>query len=78
MPKMAIKAIDRQCHAFFLTSDEVCHGFKCLVAWENVFVSKKDGCLGVKDLELQNLCLLMKFIYKLFSCEPDLGRIGAS
>lgn len=28
-----------------------------------------DGGLGVKDLELQNHCLLMKFIDKLFSNE---------
>jgi hypothetical protein len=36
------------------------------VAWENVQARKEDGGLGVKDLELQNRCLLMKFIDKLF------------
>ena len=48
----------------------VCHGSKCLVAWENVQASKEAGGLGVKDLHLQNRCLLMKFINKLFSGEP--------
>jgi hypothetical protein len=28
---------------------------------------KEDGGLGVKDLELQNRCMLIKFVDKLFS-----------
>lgn len=39
------------------------------MAWENVQARKEDGGLGIKDLELQNCCLLMKFINKLFSGE---------
>jgi hypothetical protein len=35
IPKTTIKAIDRRRRAFFWTGDEVCHGSKCLVAWEN-------------------------------------------
>ncbi|CAD6207229.1 unnamed protein product [Miscanthus lutarioriparius] len=70
IPKTAIKAIDRRRRAFFWTGDEVCHGSRCLVAWENVSISKNDGGLGVKNLELQNRCILMKFINKLFSNEP--------
>ena len=69
VPKTVIKAIDRRRRAFFWTGDEVCHGSKCLVAWDNVQASKENGGLGVKDLELQNRCLLMKFINKLFSNE---------
>jgi hypothetical protein len=69
VPKTIIKAIDRGRSAFFWTGDDVCHGSKCLVAWENVQARKEDGGLGVKDLELQNRCLLMKFIDKLFSDE---------
>jgi hypothetical protein len=33
-------------------------------------LKKENGGFGVKDLELQNRCLLMKFIDKLFSQEP--------
>lgn len=40
-----------------------------MVAWDTVRASKLQGGLGVKDLELQNRCLLMKFIDKLFSNE---------
>jgi len=70
IPKTVIKAIDRRRRAFVWTGDDVCHGSKCLVAWENVQASKEAGGLGVKDLHLQNRCLLMKFINKLFSGEP--------
>jgi hypothetical protein len=69
IPKTVIQAIDRRRRAFFWTGDDVCHGSKCLVAWDNVRASKDNGGLGVKDLELQNRCLLMKFIDKLFSNE---------
>jgi hypothetical protein len=69
IPKTVIKAIDRRRRAFFWTGDDKCHGSKCLVAWDMVRASKLQGRLGVKDLELQNRCLLMKFIDKLFSNE---------
>jgi hypothetical protein len=68
-PKTIIKAIERRRRAFFWTGEDTCHGSKCLVAWENVRAKKEHGGLGVKDLELQNRCLLMKFINKLFSYE---------
>lgn len=64
-----IKAIDRRRRAFFWTGDDICHGSKCLVAWEDFQARKEDGGLGVKDLHLQNKCLLMKFIDKLFSAK---------
>lgn len=70
VPKTVIKAIDRRRRAFFWTGEEKCHGSKCLVAWEMVQATKANGGLGIKDLELQNRCLLMKFINKLFSDEP--------
>jgi hypothetical protein len=69
VPKTIIKAIDRRRRAFFWKGEDACHGSKCLVAWDNVQATKNNGGLGVKDLELQNRCLLMKFINKLFSTE---------
>jgi hypothetical protein len=69
IPKTVIKAIDKRRRAFFLTGEDNCHGSKCLVAWDAVQAPKNKGGLGVKDLELQNRCLLMKFIDKLFSGE---------
>jgi hypothetical protein len=49
------------------TGDDSCHGSKWLVAWEQVCTSKTDGGLGLKNLELQNHCLLLKFVDKLFT-----------
>ena len=68
--KTVIKAIDRRRRAFFWTGDDSCHGSKCLVAWEHVCTSKLEGGLGLKDLDLQNRCLLMKFVDKMFSGDP--------
>lgn len=65
--KTVIKAIDRRRRAFFWTREDSCHGSKCLVAWEQVCTSKQFGGLGLKDLELQNHCMLLKFVDKFFS-----------
>jgi hypothetical protein len=67
IPKTVIIAIDRRRRAFFWTGEDSCHGSKCLVAWDAVQAPKDKGGLGVKDLELQNRCLLMKFINKILS-----------
>lgn len=67
LPKTTIQAIDRRRRAFFWTGEASCHGSKCLVAWDAVQLSKLQGGLGVKDLEIQNRCLLMKFVDKIFS-----------
>jgi hypothetical protein len=67
IPKTAIQAIDRRRRAFFWTGEDSCHGSKCLVAWDSVQTPKAQGGLGVKDLEIQNRCLLMKFVDKIFS-----------
>jgi hypothetical protein len=61
------KIIERRRRAFFWTSKDSCHGSKWLVAWEQVCTSKLNGGLGLKNLELQNQCLLLKFVDKLFS-----------
>jgi hypothetical protein len=67
VPKTVIKKIDSRMRAFLWTGDDKCHGSKCLVAWEFVQAPKDRGGLGVKNLELQNRCLLMKFIDKMLS-----------
>jgi hypothetical protein len=74
IPKKVIHAIDRRRRAFFWTGEDTCHGSKCLVSWDTVRTSKAHGGLGVKDLELQNRCLLMKFVDKLFSNEDAPGK----
>jgi hypothetical protein len=47
------------------------------VLWHvKMFASAKVMGLGVKDPELQNRCLLMKFINKLFSIDLLLRKTG--
>jgi hypothetical protein len=67
IPKTVIQSVDRRRRAFFWTGEEKYHGPKCLVAWDTMQLSKSQGRLGVKNLEVQNRCLLMKFVDKLFS-----------
>ncbi|KAM0929135.1 hypothetical protein ACQ4PT_001812 [Festuca glaucescens] len=44
-------------------------GGDCQVAWRDVCHPCSEGGLGVRDLRVQNLCLLMKFVHKLVSGE---------
>jgi hypothetical protein len=66
IPKTVIKEIDKRRRAFFWTGEDKCHGSKCLVAWDSVLAPIDRGGLGIKNLELQNRCLLMKFVNKYF------------
>lgn len=38
---------------------------KCLVAWTQVCNPKELGGLGIKDMGVQNVCLLLKLIHRL-------------
>lgn len=40
-------------------------GAKCLVSWEKVCTMKEDGGLGIKRLDTQNACLLLKLVHRL-------------
>lgn len=60
-----IRAIDVTRRAFIWTGDSSCHGSQCKIAWELVCWEKQRGGLGVKDLAIQNRCLLSKFLDKL-------------
>lgn len=46
-----------------------CSSAKCLVAWEKVCNTKESGGLGIKDLGIQNVCLLLKLVHKLHYSE---------
>jgi hypothetical protein len=39
----------------------------CLVAWSNVSQPKDNGGLGIRDLGIQNVCLLLKLLHRLHS-----------
>jgi hypothetical protein len=65
LPRSVRELLDARRRAFLWTGKEKCHSFQCLVAWEHLCQSKGKGGLGIRSLELQNHCLLLKFVHKL-------------
>lgn len=69
LPKGIIAAIDRHCRSFLWTGEDICSGAKCLMAWEKACQPKCEDGLGIKNIALQNKCLLLKFAHKFFQRE---------
>jgi hypothetical protein len=69
LPKAIIKLIDDRRRAFFWVAEESCSGAQCLVAWRQVCSPKLLGGLGAKNLNAQNVCLLLKFCFKLLHAQ---------
>lgn len=65
LPVGVNEALDAKRSAFLRNGSDKTTGAKCLVAWENVCKAKEDGGLGIKRLDTQNACLLIKLIHKL-------------
>jgi hypothetical protein len=65
-PKWFYKEIDKRCRAYFWVRESTANGFDCKVAWDTVCRSMEEGGLNIKNLEIQNSCLL-KFIHKFHS-----------
>jgi len=53
------------------------HGSSSLVAWDRVRHGKAQGGLGIKDLGLQNSCLLVKLLHTLFAGEDSSWALWA-
>ena len=70
LPKTVIAKLDARRRAFLWTGDDSCNGSQCLLNWESVCTSKACGGLGIKKLEDQNHCLLLKFVHKLHDPSP--------
>jgi hypothetical protein len=67
LPPSVIQQMDKRRRAFLwsgLISDTT-SAAKCLVAWVSVCNPKELGGLGIKDMGIQNICLLLKLIHKL-------------
>lgn len=62
LPKEIIDAINKCCRAFFWTDEDSYHGGDCKVAWDVVCSPKDKGGVGIKNLYVQNKCLLQKFL----------------
>ena len=78
IPKSVLKTLYPIRRAFFWTAEDTCAKAQCLIAWDNVFKPKKFGYIGIKNLHIQNKCILMKFAVKalLPSPTPCLDRLS--
>lgn len=65
VPQGVVQALDKCRHAFLWIGEDKCSGTRCLIAWGRVCRSKQEGGLGVKDIAVQNGCLLLKLLHKL-------------
>lgn len=65
LPPGIISAIDSKRRAFLWSGKDKTNGAKCLVKWDDVQRPMVEGGLGVKDLDTQNACLLLKLLHRL-------------
>jgi hypothetical protein len=70
LPQWVINEIERLLRAFFWKGKSTIHGSDCLVAWDFVCRDYREGGLGIKNLRIQNECLLKKFVHRLL-VEPN-------
>ncbi|GJN24995.1 hypothetical protein PR202_gb12776 [Eleusine coracana subsp. coracana] len=63
LPQGVIDTLDAPRRAFLWAGEESVSGAQCLVSWGRACLPKEDGGLGVRDLSLQNTCLLMKLLH---------------
>jgi hypothetical protein len=68
LPPGAITKFDKRCRGFLWTCDNNANGGNYLVAWVTVRLSRDQGGLGIKDIGVQNSCLLLQLIHRLHQC----------
>jgi hypothetical protein len=66
-PKWFYEEVDKRRHAYLWTGQKSTTGGKCKIAWDQVCRTTEEGDLNIKNLETQNISLLLKFIHKLHS-----------
>src|SRR5687767_13598569 len=59
-----LKQLDARRRAFLWTGTDTASGAQCLAAWETA-CKRKEGGLGIPQLQVQNSCLLLKLIHRL-------------
>jgi hypothetical protein len=66
LPKGETDRLDAKRRAFLWSGLDKVSGAQCLVAWDHVCVPREDGSLGLKHMGVQNQCLLLKLLHRLF------------
>ena len=65
LPAETIESLDQKRRTFIWSGKDRTNGARCLVAWNQVCMPKEKGGLGVKDVAVQNQCLLLKLLHRL-------------
>jgi hypothetical protein len=65
LPQWLIKHIERTKRAFFWKGKGKCIGGHCLVNWTRVCLPIEHGGMGIRDLKIQNISLLLKWLWNL-------------
>jgi len=68
LPKGVLKKLDYYRSRFFWQNDQHKKKYR-LVKWSLACQPKQQGGLGIQNLEIQNICLLSKWLFKL--CNED-------
>ncbi|GJN19384.1 hypothetical protein PR202_gb06657 [Eleusine coracana subsp. coracana] len=80
LPQGMFRAMDSLCRGFFWAGESKAFGAQCLVGWDKVTRPHDQGGLGIRDLDLrkfdatldlQNSCLLLKLIHRLYTANDS-------
>jgi hypothetical protein len=67
LPPKVIEQIDKYRKHCLWSGGDINKKGKCLAAWEATYRNKKDGGLGIIDINKQNKALLLKFLDKFYN-----------
>ena len=68
-----MKKLDKMRRKFLWQGNKEAKGY-CLVKWETMLLSKKDGGLGIRNLRLQNESLLLKWLRRYINEDKALWK----
>ncbi|WVZ49070.1 hypothetical protein U9M48_000451, partial [Paspalum notatum var. saurae] len=66
LPAGILEQIEAKHRSFLWTGTDKSKAGQCLVAWESACKSKEDGGLGIRRLDVQNSCVLLKLVHRLY------------
>jgi hypothetical protein len=66
LPKGALDRLDAKRRAFLWTGSNKVSGTRCLVTWDHECMPRESGGRGLKNLGVQNQCLLLKLLHRLY------------